>query len=176
MINREDILRELELLPVWQLRHPVAVETTTDSSQSAQQESADYPTKKLASPFTFRLVASDDGLWLFALQSQHDEEAETLFHNMLKAVAVKIGQEVNEAQSTTMADYKPKVIVAMGEFIAQQLLSLDLPLPQLRGVVHTLKQTSVIVTYAPDDLLQNGADKANAWEDLCSAKRIVTTL
>ncbi len=179
MMSRDDILRELELLPVWQLRHPVALEKTAEAIPTAElieQESDVDQSQAPSQVFTFRLMASEDGQWLFALKSQQNEEAETLLQNMLKAVTVKIGQEMAEAQATIIADYKPKVIVAMGEDVAQQLLALNQPLAQLRGKAHGLKETSVIVTYAPDALLQNPADKANAWADLCLAKFTIANL
>jgi hypothetical protein len=179
MMSREDVLRELELLPVWQLRNPVVIEKKADSLPTAQhieQESEGYQAEPHApESVTFRLIASEDGQWLFALAPQQNEVAETLFHNMLKAVAVKIGQDVTKAQPATIADFTPKVIVAMGETIAQQLLTAQ-PLTQLRGAVHRLKEVPLVVTYAPDDLLQYPASKASAWEDLCLAKSIIADL
>ncbi len=173
MMSREDILRELELLPVWQLRHPIAgAEQATELTQPEQAiiQEAEVPSVSI------RLMVSEDGQWLFALKQQQTEAAETLLHNMLAAVTVKVGQDVVEAPIATIADFQPKVIVSMGESVAQQLLALNQPLVQLRGKAHTLNETPVIVTYAPDDLLLNPADKAHAWADLCLAKFTIANL
>jgi uracil-DNA glycosylase len=176
MMSREDILRELELLPMWHLRNATAAEKKTESLPSAQLIEQESHVQALASqPHQYRLITSDDDQWLFALDGQHNEEAETLLHNMLKAVAVKIGQDIKAVPVTTMADFKPKVIVAMGESVAQQLLTAQ-PLTQLRGAVHMLKEVPVIATYAPHDLLQHPINKAGAWEDLCLAKSTITHL
>ncbi len=180
MMSREDVLRELELLPVWQLRNPAArAELVTEQTQSEEviiQEAIGDEQQADAPSFSIRLIASDDGQWLFALKPQQTQAAETLLHNMLAAVAVKVGQEMNEAPITAIADFQPKVIVAMGEDVAQQLLALTQSLAQLRGMVHNLKETPVIVTYEPDDLLKNTPDKANAWADLCLAKITIAHL
>jgi DNA polymerase len=70
---------------------------------------------------------------------------------------------------------KPKVILAMGRFAMQLLLSEDhpqglkLPLGKLRGQVWHYQGVPVVVTYPPAYLLRSGQDKARAWEDLCLA-------
>lgn len=78
---------------------------------------------------------------------------------------------------------KPKLIVAMGRFAAQAVLSQggalsveqarQLPLGKLRGRVYpvTLSGLSlpVVVTYHPAYLLRSPAEKAKAWADLCLA-------
>jgi uracil-DNA glycosylase len=179
MMSREDLFRELELLPVWQLRNPVVGINTPETEAAVlptEAEVSGNQQKSEASTYRFRLIVSEDGQWLFALKQQHSTEAETLFHNMLKAVNVKIGRDVAEAQTVTHVDCVPRVIVLMGEELAQQLLALSQSLVQLRGQPHTINNTPVIVTYAPDDLLQQVADKANAWEDLCLAKATVVHL
>lgn len=173
MMSREDIFRELELLPVWQLRHPIAgAEQSTKLKQPEQEiiQEAEVPSVSV------RLIVSEDGQWLFALKPQQTEAAETLLHNMLVAVTVKVGQDMAAAPIAMITDFQPKVIVAMGESVAQQLLALNQPLVQLRGKVHTSNATPVIVTYAADDLLLNPADKTSAWADLCLAKFTIANL
>lgn len=67
---------------------------------------------------------------------------------------------------------KPQIILAMGRFAAQQLLSTEEAIGRLRGRVHRLAnqpQVPVVVTYHPAYLLRNPADKGKAWADLCLA-------
>jgi len=73
---------------------------------------------------------------------------------------------------------QPKVIVAMGRFAMQLLLSetppeqARLPLGKLRGQVWRFADVPVVVTYPPTFLLRNGTDKAKAWADLCLARTV----
>lgn len=70
---------------------------------------------------------------------------------------------------------QPKVILAMGRFAMQVLLSetppesARLPLGKLRGQVWRFAGTPVVVTYPPAYLLRSGQDKGKAWADLCLA-------
>lgn len=75
---------------------------------------------------------------------------------------------------------RPKVILAMGRFAMQLLLSetppeqARLPLGKLRGQVWRYAGVPVVVTYPPAYLLRNGHDKARAWADLCLARAVAT--
>ena len=207
-MNQDDILRELELLPVWQSRAPTIKapeEVTTEAAPAV------FPATEVASPeavapepalneveqkpapavisepavseaalpsVAFRCIVSDDAQWLFVLQQQQQqsEEAETLLQNMMKAVAVKVGQNVEQADAAALIQFASKVIVVMGEAVAQQLLSVTDSLATLRGYPHELNDIPVIVTYSPEALLENLADKSNAWEDLCLAKFTIANL
>jgi uracil-DNA glycosylase family 4 len=71
---------------------------------------------------------------------------------------------------------KPRLIVAMGRFAAQSLLSTDSAIGALRGKLHDYNGVPVIVTYHPAYLLRNLNDKAKAWEDLCYARRTMRDL
>ena len=69
---------------------------------------------------------------------------------------------------------QPKVIIAMGRFAHQTLLSENpqvavQPIGKLRGVVYRYQNIPVVVTYAPRELLRRSADKGKAWADLCLA-------
>jgi DNA polymerase len=69
---------------------------------------------------------------------------------------------------------QPKMILAMGRFASQLLLSeqpelASLPLGKLRGTVYRYQGVPVVVTYHPKVLLRASADKAKAWADLCLA-------
>ena len=78
---------------------------------------------------------------------------------------------------------RPKMVLAMGRFAAQTLLSeggalsadqaRQLPLGKLRGRIHQVTLGGlvlpVVVTYHPAYLLRSPAEKAKAWADLCLA-------
>ena len=61
---------------------------------------------------------------------------------------------------------KPKIILAVGRIAAQALLKTDEPLAKLRGKVHILNDTPVVVVYHPAYLLRSLSDKRKAWLDL----------
>jgi uracil-DNA glycosylase family 4 len=77
---------------------------------------------------------------------------------------------------------QPKIILAMGRFAAQALLrySIDkvesIPLGKLRGQVHRLGNTPVVVTYHPAYVLRNLPEKAKLWADACLAMATLQTL
>ena len=75
---------------------------------------------------------------------------------------------------------QPSVIVAMGRFANQVLLQdhpqeAALPLGRQRGQVYRYQGVPVLVTYTPQALLRQAADKAKAWADLCLAMDLLQT-
>ncbi|TMG88860.1 MAG: uracil-DNA glycosylase [Betaproteobacteria bacterium] len=71
---------------------------------------------------------------------------------------------------------RPKLILAMGRFAVQALLSTEASIASLRGRLHRYQGVPLIVTYHPAYLLRNLPDKAKAWEDLCFARRSIAAL
>lgn len=65
-----------------------------------------------------------------------------------------------------LALVQPKIIVAVGRIAAQVLLNSDEPIGKLRGRIHALKGTPVVVVYHPAYLLRTLLDKRKAWSDL----------
>jgi DNA polymerase len=61
---------------------------------------------------------------------------------------------------------KPKIIVVLGRVAAQALLNTDEPIGKLRGKIHALNDTPVVVVYHPAYLLRSLLDKRKAWADL----------
>ncbi|MDP1665418.1 MAG: uracil-DNA glycosylase [Methylobacter sp.] len=75
-----------------------------------------------------------------------------------------------------MALLKPKIIVVLGRVAAQALLNTDEPISKLRGKIHTLNDTPVVVVYHPAYLLRSLLDKRKAWTDLKLALQTYKTL
>lgn len=61
---------------------------------------------------------------------------------------------------------KPEVIVALGATAATYLMGGKAPLASLRGRIHSLRGSKLIVTYHPAYLLRDPRQKAEAWKDL----------
>jgi DNA polymerase len=66
---------------------------------------------------------------------------------------------------------RPQVLVALGATAATWLLGKHQPLAGLRGRVHPIRGTQVIVTYHPAYLLRDPRQKKEAWADLQIAMR-----
>ena len=69
---------------------------------------------------------------------------------------------------------QPKIILALGRFAQQLVLSADpalalQPLGKVRGKVHRYHGVDVVLSYHPKALMRNSADKGKAWADLCLA-------
>ncbi|MDO9049129.1 MAG: uracil-DNA glycosylase [Methylobacter sp.] len=75
-----------------------------------------------------------------------------------------------------MALLKPKIIVVLGRVAAQALLNTDEPISKLRGKIHALNDTPVVVVYHPAYLLRSMLDKRKAWADLKLALQTYKTL
>lgn len=168
-MTREDVLRELELLPMWQLRMP-----TVSSVEIVQKNpEAQKIVQATLAETSYYVVVSDDKKWAFVLPQTLTGSAQVLFNNILLALQLNKTHNETLTNLSNLADVK--VIVAMGETASQQLLSSSESLMQLRGKVYIFESVPLVVTYHPDDLLQQLANKANMWDDLCIAKPLAST-
>jgi uracil-DNA glycosylase len=63
-------------------------------------------------------------------------------------------------------------VLTLGQIAANGLLGKPLqePLAGSRGAVHALGGADLVATLHPGELLRRGADKAQAWADLCRAR------
>lgn len=75
-----------------------------------------------------------------------------------------------------LALVKPKIIVVLGRVAAQALLNTDEPIGKLRGKIHALNDTPVVVVYHPAYLLRSLLDKRKAWTDLKLAMQAVKNI
>lgn len=67
----------------------------------------------------------------------------------------------------------PKIILAVGRIAAQLLLATDAPVGRMRGSVHRLGDTPLVVTYHPAYLLRSPSQKRKSWDDLCLARSVI---
>ncbi|WP_047541161.1 uracil-DNA glycosylase family protein [Methylotenera versatilis] len=175
VMTREDVLRELELLPVWKLRAPVAEKPVTESippTPVAVVESKPIEGVVAASAI---FIVSTDKKWAFVLPAVLSGQSIDLFNNILRALKIKPMQTIHTQQLTQdIAASGTSVVVAMGEIAAQQLLTSTQSIENLRGKIHLVDSVQVIATYHPDDLLQHLPNKAKTWDDLCMALSVVS--
>jgi DNA polymerase len=180
--SREDVLRELELLPVWKLRAPITTEIqpqvkTTCNTETQAEIKAEVKTEILpvaVEPSAYVCTVSDDKKWAFIWPASLILSASqsTLFKNIL--VALKITKST-QMQVSKIEEIQTSVIILMGEEAAQKVLGTVESIETLRGKSYLLHSTPTIVTYHPSDLLQSLQLKPKTWEDLCLAKGVVNT-
>jgi uracil-DNA glycosylase len=186
--TREDVLRELELLPVWQLRAPLpspeklAENVTAKITESTPKsvEIAEITAVVETSQNTFEMHISDDKSWLFICpESRMDIDSQAiLFNNILSALHIKKVQIYTQDLAQDLVNIGVKVIVCMGEKTAQTLLNTQDSIDNLRsshlnGNGHVLHNTPLIVTYSAAEILENLQNKAKTWHDLVTALKIV---
>ena len=168
MMTREDMLRELELLPMWQLRAPMPLQPQPAETAPVVNPIIAVPAKIPGAQNAFNLTLSADKKWAFIMPASPDLPAlqSSLFNDILLALKI---DKTNKTVLTSLVDIEAKVIIAMGETTAQQLLNSAESIESLRGKTHTFENIPLIVTYHPHDMLQNLANKAKTWDDLCMA-------
>jgi DNA polymerase len=71
---------------------------------------------------------------------------------------------------------RPRLVVALGKTAANNRLRNDASIASVRGRLHDLGGTPLLVTYHPAYLLRTLADKSKAWEDLCLAREVMQRL
>ena len=183
MMNREDVLRELELLPVWQLRAPVQIVLTEKmpnlETQPAEkvvieikpEAPAEVVQKIEVEPDAiFDYFQSENSAWVFVCPGSLIDTASQsmLFDNILIALQIKAKKYTGD-----LAASGAKVIVVMGEKTAQTLLNSTESIANLRGKQHVLHNVPLIVTFSTAEILEHLPNKAKTWDDLCIALSLV---
>ena len=184
---REDVLRELELLPVWTLRAPLPNQAAVEPIQVMPVEAATLKIvesvvieqaiietpQTVSSPAVF--IISDDKKWAFVLPAELTGQAADLFNNILRALHINKTQTSQTQQLVKdIAGLEVGVIVAMGEEMARLLFASAQTLENLRGKIHTVNGLPIMATYHPNELLQHALNKAKTWDDLCLAMDVLS--
>lgn len=184
---RSDILKELELLPLWQLRHPLPVDNQVanaiqiETVEVAEPQHADLPPKaQEASEPTddaatelsvvcyqnanngFVLLHATDAITAGAQRRLLQNIASSLPFNLMAEKAPLTIKEV-------LQNHTPKTLVLMGESLAQQVLDVSDDLSALRGKVQMLAETQVVVSFELSEVLGAPEMKKQLWQDCCLA-------
>ena len=182
-MTQEDVLRELELLPMWHLRAgfaPLAPEVVMDYATPV------VPAAHVAAPvlpepvaaLAWTQVASTDGLWLFvSLTAGLSADEWQLLQNMAKAMRISLrSPQAMTDPGHALSASSAKMLIAFGEAAVQQLLASQASLPTLRGQLHACHGRTLVATHALDHLLQQPLDKAQTWHDLRLAMQALADL
>jgi DNA polymerase len=202
-MTQEDVLRELELLPMWHLRAgltPLAPEAHAASPVPvvpAAHVAAPVLTEQVlpepvvlepvipepvipepVAALAWTQVASTDGVWLFvSLTASLSADEWQLLQNMAKAMRISLNtvQPMMDPGHALSAS-SAKMLIAFGAAAAQQLLASQASLPTLRGQLHACHGRTLVATYALNHLLQQPLDKAHTWHDLRLAMQALADL
>jgi hypothetical protein len=186
-MNRDDVLRELELLPAWKLRVPVtsvltqtaqaetmeATQITSLYGEESVMEKPVFEKSTSAAETQYEITMSEDKHWAFLCELDTTaglmdiDSQGLLFKNILHALSI---EKPSKMQLTSLADIQARIIVAMGESVAQALLNTQEPLENLRGKLHAIGSIQLVATCDLTHLLNNPLDKAKVWQDLCLAR------
>jgi DNA polymerase len=187
-MTQEDVLRELELLPIWHLRAgltPLAPEAQAASAAPVSPVPV-MPAAHVAAPvlpepvaaLAWTQVASTDGLWLFvSLTAGLSADEWQLLQNMAKAMRISLrSPQAMTNPGHALSASSAKMLIAFGEAAVQQLLASQASLPTLRGQLHACHGRTLVATHALDHLLQQPLDKAQTWHDLRLAMQALADL
>jgi uracil-DNA glycosylase len=177
--TREDILRELELLPVWQLRQPLVTQilekslVTTIPVESAQTEevqgNAQAATAVQEAYFLSFQIEGADCLMLHE-DKDFSKEEEKLWLNICKAMQFSQKIHTRRATSSTLLENsRPKVIILFGEQVAQAVFSSSARDSTQSENVQYFNGIPCVTTFSLAHLLQHPLDKGQAWRSLCEA-------
>ncbi len=187
-MTQEDVLRELELLPMWHLRAgltPLAPEVVMDNATplmpAAHVAAPVLPEQVVPKPvaaMAWTQVTSTDDLWLFvSLTASLSADEWQLLQNMAKAMRISLNtpQPMTD-QGHALSASPAKMLITFGEEAAQHLLASQASLPTLRGQLHACHGRTLVATHALDHLLQQPLDKAQTWHDLRLAMQALADL
>lgn len=183
-MTREDMLRELELLPVWTLNPAFAerqVATQTDAIEPIQPEpiqpisevaAVTVPAMETPEPAIVQapIKAKKAIAWLLycPLDTRSDQDALTLLQNMVRAMQLVSTdyQIVHEAVASDA--FQPERTLIFGVEAAKTLLDMDIESISQQPYEHL--QSPCWVVHHPKVLLENTALKRDAWQIMCAAK------
>ncbi|HAJ72445.1 MAG TPA: hypothetical protein DCO68_10245 [Methylophilaceae bacterium] len=162
-ITREDILRELELLPVWKLRQaPAVADLPVEPPSQVANQTVEVAPQKIAKQWV-----------LLCLPSLTQTEAcHTLLANIIKAMQLQQTDYVLLQEVEALTQYQAQCVLMFGMQAAHACLGIsETSVESLRGKAHMLAETAYWVTHHPEQMLQNPLLKRDVWQDVCAAKQ-----
>lgn len=192
-MSREDMLRELELLPIWQLRSPLPPQSIPDTAASLPAAAVSpepsietAPVEEITAPVQqmLRVMLADDGILGIVMMPQPEADSnqseETLLTNMLHAMRFKPQSDKVFSADQLGDGFSPQIIISLGADAANTLTGQNQTLESWRSrqqeTPALFNDTPLIVTYSPAHLLLNTQDKKYAWADLCLALKLAQPL
>jgi DNA polymerase len=180
MMTREDILRELELLPVWTLRNPpdlqdVQLEPTVVASKvQVESELISEPEINAAVDDSVMEVPAVETTsvektvksWAFVctVSATQADECALLMNNIIQATHLGLDDYVLLPDVQALNNYQVADVFLFGFEAAQSFLQMNAD--SLRGKAHTVDDVRYWVSYHPEQMLQNPMLKREVWRDM----------
>lgn len=174
-MTRDDVLRELELLPVWQLRAPVQHVVTQKMAAEIKPETFAVVVQaevvqKTEAEFEYYVAENNTCIFICSADRMDTALQSMLFDNILIALQIKA-----KKSAINLSNCNANLLIAMGEKTAQALLDSPESMEQLRNKTHALHNLPLIVTHSTAEMLEHLPNKAKTWHDLCRALRLANT-
>lgn len=194
-VTREDMLRELELLPVWRLRSPMAETlpsvnlpetiaiTAPEVDAMPAVQTAEVSMEVVAGALVVEenaeaLVAEKvpeitpesllQSPWLLYCPQAGDAQSQQLLQNIMRALQLPAEDVVLHQQTISLSQVKTRFGVLFGLDAANQLLASDhRELATVRGQLLTHGDMTYVITHHPRAMLENPLLKKEVWQDLC---------
>jgi len=194
-LTREDMLRELELLPVWRLRSPLAetllqpsvpekapsIETqvvampVVEVSAVSAEVVAEAPAIQEDAPALIEINVPDiatepllQSPWLLYCPQAGDAPSQQLLQNIVRALRLPAGEVVLHQQIVSLDQVKTRFCVLFGLEAANQFLNAEhRELVSVRGQLHTQGNMAYVITHDPRAMLETPQLKKEVWQDLC---------
>jgi DNA polymerase len=186
-MTREDVLRELELLPIWTI-HPsqsdaTTIVTTVTSSAVSVEEHATEPvelgvatqhaqtatTPVTVKPVTLEKIAVK---WLLycPLDPALDQDALTLLGNMVRAMQLLTTDYQLVHQAEALLRFQPAHMLLFGLDAGHAVLGKVLTYEETKEQPYLHAECACWVLHHPKDLMQDPSLKREAWHIMCAAK------
>lgn len=195
-LTREDMLRELELLPVWRLRSPLAetlpsarvpetgpiIETqivampVVEVNAEPVEVVAETPiVQEDAAALTADIKPPDiapepvvQSPWLLYCPQAGDSPSQQLLQNIVRALRLPAEEVVLHQQIISLDQVKTRFCVLFGLEAANQFLNAEhRELVSVRGQLHTQGNMAYVITHDPRAMLESPQLKKEVWQDLC---------
>lgn len=176
-VTREDILRELELLPVWRARQPMpathdAPQPEAPAPEIEKQETTPHIENATQAPVEVERTAIDWVL-LYQANASQPQAAQALVQNIANAMRLSPSDVVLLTDHEQLKQYQAKTVVLFGQAMTDALLGeSSQPISTLRGKSATyprVSEANVWVTEGITEMLADASLKKQVWQDLQAA-------
>ncbi|OYY50935.1 MAG: hypothetical protein B7Y48_00175 [Methylophilales bacterium 28-44-11] len=196
-MTREDVMRELELLPVWTLNSTWATQQTSPTEMQIvapsevlnnqaevvenqvevidKQDVIARPIEVEPTPPSIQGVVVEvkqKVAWMLycPLDEATDQDALTLLNNMVRAMQLLSTDYLLVHQSETLARYQSANTLLFGLEAAQALLGKAVTFEGTTEQPYLHDESCCWVVPHPKQLMENPSLKREAWQIMCAAK------
>ncbi|MBL80068.1 MAG: hypothetical protein CMH70_08600 [Nitrosomonadaceae bacterium] len=171
--RRAEALKELQLAPLWYRKETQVASNISKAPNSSVTKSSDIKFMILqSSPCSGSAARLLDNM-LGSIDLVRDHNVHIINLPSYKKTDDGTVMQCESFLTKKIELIKPRIIIALGEVVAQNILNTVASVDSLRGVLHKYSGIPLIVTYHPVHLLEIQSDKEKAWRDLCFARNII---